>query len=133
MLVKEIMTTEVISVDSNVNIKDACNKFPDYKVGCLLVTDSDHLVGILTERDVISRIICEGRDPITTAVKDVMSKEIKTIGPLDDLEHALTMFKDHNIKKLPVVTDDEIVGIITITDVAYTRPGIKDFIKVWKS
>ena len=133
MLVKEIMTRNIISIDSNQTVKDACFKFRDHKVGCLLVTENDQLVGILTERDVIKRILCEGRDHNTTLVKDIMSTEIKTIGPLEEIEKALDTFKTYNIKKLPVVTEDEIVGIITITDIAYTRPGIKDFIKVWKS
>ena len=133
MLVKDIMNTEIISVEGNANIMEACNKFRDHRVGCLLVTEDNQLVGILTERDVIKGTICKGKDPNTTKVNEIMSKDIKKIGPLEDLENALSMFKEHNIKKLPVVTDDEIVGIITITDVAYTRPGIKDFIKVWKA
>lgn len=61
-----------------------------------------------------------------------MSTDIKTIGPIEEIEDALEVFKKYNIKKLPVMSDNAIVGIITITDIAYTRPGIKDFIKVCK-
>jgi len=111
---------------------DACNKFRDHKVGSLLVTEADQLVGILTERDVIKRTLCEGRDPNATKVREIMSTDIKTIGPLGEIEEALEVFKKYNIKKLPVMSDNDVVGIITITDIAYTRPGIKDFIKVWK-
>ncbi|MCK4365324.1 MAG: CBS domain-containing protein [Thermoplasmatales archaeon] len=126
------MSKKIIAVDSNGTVMDACNKFRDNRVGSLLVTDADQLVGILTERDVIKRTLCEGRDPNTTKVREIMSTDIKTIGPLKEIEDALRIFKEYNIKKLPVMSDNDVVGIITITDIAYTRPGIKDFIKVWK-
>ena len=132
MLIKEIMSKKIIAVDSNGTVMEACNKFRDHKVGSLLVTEADQLVGILTERDVIKRILCEGRDTNATMVKEIMSTDIKTIGPLEEIEDALEVFKKYNIKKLPVMSDNAIVGIITITDIAYTRPGIKDFIRVCK-
>ncbi|MCK4902206.1 MAG: CBS domain-containing protein [Thermoplasmatales archaeon] len=126
------MSKKIIAVDSNGTVMEACNKFRDHKVGSLLVTEADQLVGILTERDVIKRILCEGRDTNATMVKEIMSTDIKTIGPLEEIEDALEVFKKYNIKKLPVMSDNAIVGIITITDIAYTRPGIKDFIRVCK-
>lgn len=131
MLIKEIMSKKIIAVDSDATVMDACNKFRDHKVGSLLVTESDQLVGILTERDVIKRTICERKDPISTKVKEIMSTDIKTIGPLQKIEDALEIFKKYNVKKLPVMSDNDVVGIITITDIAYTRPGIKDFIRAW--
>ena len=132
MLIKDIMSKNIIAVDIDGTVMDACNRFRDHKVGSLLVTEADQLVGILTERDVIKRTLCEGRDPNTTKVREIMSTDIKTIGPLGEIEEALEVFKKYNIKKLPVMSDNDVVGIITITDIAYTRPGIKDFIKVWK-
>ena len=133
MQIKEIMTEKIISVDANITIFDACKKFKENKIGCLLVNDGDDLVGIVTERDIIKRTICEERDSKNTLIKDIMSTDIKTIEPHEKVENALRIFKEHNIKKLPVVTNDRIVGIVTITDIAYTRPGINKFVEQWKS
>ena len=128
MFVKEIMRNKVITVDGNETILDACNTFCECKVGCLIVTDNDQIVGIVTERDFIERTICMQRDPKKTKVKEIMSSNIKTIHPFDRIEKALDIIKKYNIKKLPVVSEGELVGIVTITDIAYARPDIRDFL-----
>ena len=133
MLIKEIMTSKIITIDINATILDACNKYRDYGVGCLIVTENGQLAGLVTERDVIERTICMDRDPKTTKIKEIMSLDIKTIGPLDKVEKATEMFKKYKIKKLPVVSNDRLVGIVTLTDVVYTGPGINKFIELWKS
>ena len=133
MFVKEIMTNKIVTVDCNETILDACNRFCDYGVGSLIVTDKDRLVGIVTERDLIERTICMHRDPEKTKIEEIMSSDIKTIHPFDRVEKALDIIKKHKIKKLPVVSEnDDLVGIITITDIAYTRPDVKKFLELWK-
>lgn len=118
MIVKEAMTKKVITIDRNATVLDACNKYRDYKVGCLVVTSNSECVGIVTERDLIERTICARRDPDETKVGDIMSSEIRTVHALDTLEKAVQIMKQNNIKKLPVLLNEEIVGIITVTDIA---------------
>jgi len=89
MLVKEIMADKLITVDINETVKSACNKYRDYKVGCLVVTNNDEIAGILTERDVIERTICKDKDPNTTLIKEIMSTDIKTVDSYDRIEKAL--------------------------------------------
>lgn len=132
MIIKEIMTEKIVTIDSIKTIKDACNKYRDYKVGCLIVIEKDQIAGIVTERDVIERTICMDKDPKTTKIKEIMTSDIKTIHPHDKIEKALEIIKKYKIKKLPVVSNDELVGIVTITDIAYTRPGIKEFLEIRK-
>lgn len=132
MLVKEVMTKNVIGIDRHKTAFEACNIYKDKKVGCLLVTDNEQCVGIVTERDIIERIICLQRNPEETKVEEIMSKEIKTIHALDKLEKAVDIMIKNNIKKLPVLQDDEIVGIITITDISKIKPELsKRFTDSW--
>ena len=122
------MTNKLISIDCNETVLDACNKYRDHKVGCLIVTDGDQIVGIATERDFIERTICLDKDPKTTKIKEIMTPDVITIDPYDTVEKALDIIKKNNIKKLPVVSNDKLIGIVTITDLAYSRPTIKEFL-----
>lgn len=132
MLVKEIMTKNVITIDKNKTILDACNKYRDFKVGCLIVKDNEECVGILTERDIIERTICQNIDPKSTLVSEIMSSDIKTIHALATIETTIECMKKYDIKKLPVVTKEGIVGIITVTDISRARPDLsKRFIESW--
>jgi len=132
MLVKEAMTKNVVTIDRGETVLDACNKYRDYKVGCLVVTDKEQCVGIVTERDLIERTICLRRSPEQTKVGDIMSSNIKTVHALDTLEKAIAIMKENHIKKLPVILNNEIVGIVTVTDISKARPELsKRFIESW--
>ena len=71
MLVKEIMTKNVVTIDANDTVFVACKKYNDYKVGCLVVEDNGFCVGIVTERDIIERTICMKKDPQKTKVSEM--------------------------------------------------------------
>lgn len=130
MLVCEIMNKNVISIDSNKTILDAFKLYRDTKVGSLIVTDHNNLVGIITERDLIEKTI--DKDPKTSLVKEIMSPNVITISPLDNLETALKIMKKNRVKKLPVLSSSRLKGIITVTDIAYARPELtKRFIESW--
>jgi len=132
MLVQEIMSRDVVTISKDETAFDASIKYRDKKVGCLLVVDKDKCVGILTERDLIERVICEEREPKQTKVSEIMSKNLKTIHKLAKIEDAIRLMKMHNIKKLPVVSNDTLVGIVTITDISRARPELsKRFIDSW--
>ena len=132
VLVKEVMAKNVVTIDRYETVLDACNKYRDYKVGCLVVTDNGKCIGIITERDIIERTVCENKIPNETKVEEIMSSNIKTIHALDSLEKALSVMVEFNIKKLPVIQSDLIVGIITITDISRARPDIsRRFIETW--
>jgi len=132
MIVRDVMTKKVITIDRNATVLDACNKYMECKVGCLVVTSANgDCVGIVTERDLIERTICARRKPEETKVEDIMSSEIKTVHALDTLEKAVQIMKENNIKKLPVLLNEEIVGIITVTDIAKRQQGGKKSIDSW--
>ena len=125
------MKKNIISIDKNETVKTAAKLYQDNKIGCLIVTDNQDIVGLITERDLIERTICTDKDPNTTTVEEIMSKNIKTIDKNERLEKAIGMLKDNNIKKLPVTFQDQLVGIITLTDIAYSRPSMKELFQFY--
>jgi len=132
MLVKEIMTKNVVTIEANASVFDACMMYKEKKVGCLVVVDDETCVGVVTERDLIERSICQRRDPEKTKVSEIMSQNIKVVYDLDTAEKALETMKQYKIKKLPVISSEKVVGIITITDIAEARPEIsKRFMETW--
>ena len=132
MLVKEVMTKKVSTIDINDSIFDAAMLYKNKKIGSLIVLDKNKCVGIVTERDIIERTICENIDPKNTKISKIMSKDLKTIHKLDTIERAIDIMFKNNIKKLPVISKDGIVGIITVTDISKARPDLsKRFIESW--
>lgn len=133
MLIKEIMSKHVITVQSDSSVFDACQLYQQYKVGCLLVLDREKtMVGIVTERDFIERTICAKKNPETTKVSDIMTRKLITIHSLDKIEKAIELMKKHDVKKLPVVYNNAIAGIITVTDLSRARPELsKRFMDSW--
>jgi len=129
--VKDIMINKIITIDSNETARKACDLYKDKKIGCLIVTKNDRIIGLVTERDLIERTICMDKDPNKTKVEEIMSKNIKTIDKFDRLEKAIEVFKKNKIKKLPVTLNGELVGLITLTDIAYSRPSMKEFFQFY--
>ena len=132
MLVKEIMAKNVVTTDPEKSVFDVCNIYKEKKVGSLIVIKDNKCVGMVTERDIIERTICAKKDPIETKVKDIMSSDIISVHPLDKLETAIEFMEFFNIKKLPVVQNEEVVGIITVTDISKARPDLSErFVETW--
>ena len=132
MLVKEIMTSEVVTIDVTASVFDACMIYKEKKVGCLVVTDSGKCAGIVTERDLIEKTICLRKNPEKTMISEVMSSDLKTVHPLDTIEKALEVIRVYKIKKLPVIQNERMVGIVTITDISEARPDIsRRFMETW--
>jgi len=133
MYVKDIMVTDIASIDEDRSIYDACKVFRVLKVGSVLIKNATGFVGIVTERDLIERAMLQFVDIKNTQIKEIMSTDLKTVEPHDKVERALEMMKEHNIKKLPVKQRGEVVGIITLSDIAHSRPSVKSFIQHHKA
>jgi CBS domain-containing protein len=116
--VKDVMVTEVVTADAELNVRAAVERMNDYEIGCLIVKERGRFVGILTERDVLRRVVVEARDPNETLVRDVMSKSLTVVGPEASLEEATFLMLERGVKKLPVVEGKKLVGIVTLTDIA---------------
>jgi len=135
LLVEKIMTKDVVTIDCNETVLDACKKYKDLKVGCFVVMDGTILVGIVTERDIIERGMLMEKDPRITKIREIMSSNLKTVHALAPIERAAEIMRENNIKKLPVILNNEIVGIVTETDLTRTinafTEGIEELIEFY--
>lgn len=124
MLVSEIMTKDVLMIDSDDTVRKAAKLMSERKVRCLIATEKGDAVGILTESDILDRVIAVDKDPDILKVKRVMSNPLIVIEPEASIELAIDTMVDNNIKKLPVVTgENQLVGIITVTDILRNHPN----------
>ena len=110
------MTKNVLSLEKTLSIQDAAEKMKSEKVGCIIVTDNDEPVGIITERDFVTRIAAEGR-PLFTEIGQVMSSPLVLVDSQETIWNASEIMKRKNIHKLPVTKEGQIVGIVTATDI----------------
>ena len=119
MKVQDIMSRNVQTIKPTSSLRAAARTFSDLNVGALPVVDDGKLVGIITDRDVSVYAIAIGREPQSTDVKVVMSKEVFTCNAEQSLAEAAEIMEQHNIRRLAVVDDsDEVVGILTVDDIA---------------
>ena len=122
MLVSDIMSKDVVKVENDKSVYDVCNIYKNQGVGSLVVVKEGMVVGIVTERDIIERVITKLKNPRETKVEEIMSRNIKTIHASAKVEKAVEIMKEYKIKKLPVILNNNILGIVTITDVANVLP-----------
>ncbi len=116
--VVDVMSSDPVVVDSETNVEEAAAKMDRGGLGCVLVNVNDVVEGILTERDIVRRVVARGLPPKTTLVKDVMTKPIIAVPPNTPVEAALKIMSDEGIRRLAVVSDNKLVGLVTLTHVA---------------
>jgi CBS domain-containing protein len=121
MDVKDIMVKEIITVNPDAKIRDAVDLMNKNEIGCLVVTRKGKPVGIMTERDVLKKIVCGCKNPEQTRVSEIMSKPL-IVGRVDmSWTEAVKLMLDRNIKKLPILDGERLVGLVTLTDIARMR------------
>jgi CBS domain-containing protein len=108
----------VQTVTASATVADAVRVMNDKKIGSVLVVDGGRLTGIFTERDVLSRVVGAGVDPCTTRVSAVMTVHLETIAPDMTLGDVMGLFTNKRCRHLPVVSDGELLGLISIGDVS---------------
>ena len=116
MKVADLMTPAAISDSPDDTLADASSKMWAQQTGSLLVMEGSKLIGIITERDCL-RAMAEGDDPQRTSVRDMMTKDVVTIGPGTNLRDAAQIMFEHWFRHLPVATEEgDVVGIISLRD-----------------
>ena len=102
-------------------ISEAAEVMRREDIGDVIVVDADRLYGMLTDRDIVVRVLAEGQDPSQTRIGDVCSRELTTISPEESVGQAVRLMREKAIRRLPVVEHDEVVGMLTIGDIAVER------------
>ncbi|MEU6516089.1 CBS domain-containing protein [Streptomyces sp. NPDC046978] len=119
--VRDIMTTAPVTVEPQASVANVARLMRDQNTGAVLVTEKDHLRGLVSDRDLVVRSLAQGTDPEQTTVANACSDELVTIGPDDDLDRAVEMMREHSIRRIPVVEGDHPVGIVSLGDMAIER------------
>jgi CBS domain-containing protein len=117
--ITEVMSTNPCAIDADKPVAYAAQMMKEEDVGLAPVVEGDRLVGALTDRDIVTRVVAEGRDPQSVPVREVASKDLVTIDPQQDLDEALRLMASYQVRRLPVVEDDgRLVGVVAQADVA---------------
>jgi CBS domain-containing protein len=117
--IREIMTTNPRTIEPSTPIFEAARIMRDEDVGSLPITEGNQLFGTITDRDITIRAIAEGRDPQGTTVQEIASRDLVTVDPQQELDEALRLMAQHQVRRLPVVEEDgKLVGIVAQADVA---------------
>lgn len=116
--IRDLMTSNPTTCDASTSVVDAAKQMAREDVGPIPVVDGDRLVGLVTDRDIVVRVVAEGRDPGSTTLRDIASSDLKTVSPDDDLDVALQTMASAQVRRLPVVEDGRLVGIVAQADVA---------------
>ena len=118
MKVRELMTGDPSSVESNATLGQVATLMKQEDCGSIPVVDGTRLVGIVTDRDIVIRGVAAGKDPKTLRVSEVMSANPVTVGPDDDIKQAEKVMADRQIRRLPVVEKGALVGILVTAQIA---------------
>ena len=134
--VKDVMVREVKRIDENVTIKEAANVMNKFEIGCLIAVEKGKISGIITERDLLKRVLAKGKNASKTRVRDIMTSPLIVTEPKMDLDKAVKLMFQKKIKKLPVIENKRLVGLLSLTDVARVQPQavalFRQFSKIMK-
>jgi CBS domain-containing protein len=120
--ISEVMTKDPLSMDNTTDLQEAARAMRDNDIGDVVVTKPDgSLCGIITDRDIVVRGVAEGVDMSSATLEDVCSHHLVTVGPDDAIAVAVNAMEEHAIRRLPVVDNGSLVGIVSIGDLAVER------------
>jgi CBS domain-containing protein len=127
--VEDVMIREVITIDENSSVKEAAEVMNKFEIGCLIAIRKGKAMGIITERDLLKRVVADVKNTSKTRVKDVMSSPLVVVEPDMELEDAVKLMFQMKIKKLPVVEGKRLVGLVSLTDIARFQPQMIKILK----
>jgi CBS domain-containing protein len=119
--VRDAMTEDPRSIGASASVVEAARLMREQHIGSLPVTDDEKLVGMITDRDITTRVVAEAAVPETTSVGDVYSRDVVSVEPSNDLEEALRLMARHQVRRLPVVDNGRLVGIVAQADIALRK------------
>jgi CBS domain-containing protein len=119
--IRDVMTASPHTVQASATIQDAAREMKSDDIGAVLIEDNGSLAGILTDRDIVVNAIAEGRDPSSTKVIDVATRDVKTLTPDSTVEDAIKIVREQHVRRIPVVEGGRPAGIVSIGDLAVAR------------
>ena len=118
MKVREIMTADVVKATPDTTLEEVATMMKETDTGAIPVVDDNALIGIITDRDIVVRCVAEGKDPAECTAEDIVSENLETVEPDDDVDEAAQIMAHRQIRRLPVVEDGRLVGMLSLGDIA---------------
>jgi CBS domain-containing protein len=120
--IRDVMTSDPLTLEASSTVFDAARAMKAADIGPIPVLDqAGNVCGIITDRDVVVRVIAEGRDPTTTKLGDICSQELTVLSPDDSVDEAVRLMRERALRRFPVVEGGKAVGIVSIGDIAVER------------
>ena len=119
--VRELMVPSPLTVDAGATVESAAHVMRENDIGDVLVTENGHLRGIVTDRDIVVRAVAAGRPPSGTAIADICSPNIQVVDATESPTRAAEIMRQNALRRLPVVDDGQLVGIVSIGDLAVAQ------------
>jgi CBS domain-containing protein len=117
--IRDLMTKNPSTIEPDKSVADAAKLMRDEDAGIVPIVDGQKLVGTTTDRDIAIRIVAEGKDPQSTKVREIMTSRLVTVDPDQELDEALRLMAEHQVRRLPVVEEDgKLIGIVAQADIA---------------
>lgn len=114
--VQDIMIRNVVTVGAKATVSEAIKLMVEHEIGCLVIVQNGDAIGIITERDVLKRVVLEAKNPKAARVSQIMTAPLVAGNPQMNIQEAVGLMTKERIKKLPVTEDGRLVGMITLTD-----------------
>ncbi len=118
MKIKDIMTDTIAYVAPDTSVVETAQLMQKHDVGAMPVCEGENVVGIVTDRDIVVRNVAHNKDPKVTPIRDVMSSQVKTVNPDTPLNQAATLMSQSQIRRLPVIDNNRLVGMVSLGDLA---------------
>ena len=131
VIVKEAMKTNIAKLEPNTTVLEAAKLMKERKIGNVIIVEKKQPIGILTESDILKKVVAEGKNAKDVLVKEVMSTPIIVIDPYVTLEAAMKTMGKCNVRRLPVCENDELIGIITQKDISRMSPVLHEISREW--
>ena len=130
MKTKDVMVKEVVKVGSSTLVENAVKTMNKNEIGCLIVEDNGQARGIVTQRDLLEKVLERSRDPRKLAVSEIMTKKLVVGTPDMEIHEAARLMFEKKIKKLPIVENGKLIGLVTLTNIARTVSVDKEIIDI---
>jgi CBS domain-containing protein len=119
--IREIMTPNPVALSKDATVQDAAREMKSKDIGHVIVKDNGKICGIVTDRDLVVRAMTEPKDPRTMKLADVCTRQVVSVGPDAPIDEAVQLMRQHAIRRLTVVANGTIVGVVSLGDLAVER------------
>ena len=122
------MTKNPVIVTKDKNIEDCAKEMIKHKIGSVLIIENKKLLGIVTEKDVMEKVVSQGITPKNITAEEVMTTKITTTNPEEDIYKAILLMRNTSVRRLPVLQNNQVIGLLTVKDVLRINPDLFEII-----